>query len=154
MKNRNVPTIERGLLRKKEVKLGEDVLVAGFPYGDILGSIKVTKGIVSGRTGLRNQGEFQIDAATQPGNSGGPVYDKNGNIIGIVVGQLDKLHFARRENSLPENTNFAIKADIVRKFLDAAGVRSTSSTKNTPLNTEKLASIAERQTVRINCYLY
>lgn len=151
---RNIPTIESGLLRKEKIKLGEDILVAGFPYGDILDSIKVTKGIVSGKTGLHNHGQFQIDAAVQPGNSGGPVYDKNGNIVGIVVGQLDKLYFARRGESLPENTNFAIKADIVRNFLDTSGIKSTSSVKNTALNTEKLASIAERQTVRINCYRY
>ena len=66
-------------------------------YGDIFSdTIKVTKGIVSANRGLGDDtGQFQIDAAVQPGSSGGPIYDENGNIVGVVVSQLNKLKFAK-----------------------------------------------------------
>ena len=74
-------------------ELGEDVVVAGFPFGDIFSNtIKITKGVVSAKRGIGNDsGQFQIDAAVQKGSSGGPIYDENGNIIGVVVSQLNKL---------------------------------------------------------------
>ena len=82
-----VPLASDGLMRSEDVELGEDVLVSGYPYGEIFSnSIKVTKGIVSANRGLGDDtGQFQIDAAVQPGNSGGPIYDENGNIVGVVV---------------------------------------------------------------------
>ena len=74
-------------MRSDDIKLGEDVLVAGYPYGEIFSdTVKVTKGIVSATRGMGNDtGQFQIDAAVQPGNSSGPIYDENGNIVGGVV---------------------------------------------------------------------
>ncbi len=76
-----------------DVELGESVLVAGFPYGELYSNtIKVTKGIVSANRGLGDDtGQFQIDAAVQPGNSGGPIYDENGSIVGVVISRLNKM---------------------------------------------------------------
>jgi hypothetical protein len=72
---RIVPLSSNDLLRSEDVELGEDVLVAGFPYGDMFSNtIKVTKGIVSAVRGIGDDsGQFQMDAAVQPGNSGGPI---------------------------------------------------------------------------------
>jgi S1-C subfamily serine protease len=88
-----VPLASGGLLRSEDLELGEDVLVAGFPYGEMFSNtIKVTKGIVSANRGLGDDtGQFQIDAAVQPGNSGGPIYDENGSIVGVVISQLNKM---------------------------------------------------------------
>ena len=58
----------------------------------------------------------KIDAAVQPGNSGGPIYDERGNIVGVVVAQLNKFIMAKATGSLPENVNFGIKASTVRQF--------------------------------------
>ena len=70
-----VPLASEGLFKPDDVKLGEDVLVAGFPYGELFSdTIKVTKGIVSANKGmLDDRGQFQTDAAVQSGNSGGPI---------------------------------------------------------------------------------
>ena len=103
-----MPLASDGLLRSEDVDLGEDVLVAGYPYGEIFSdSIKVTKGIVSANKGLGDDsGQFQIDAAVQPGNSGGPIYDENGNIVGVVVAQLNKMKFAKQSGSIPRERQF------------------------------------------------
>ena len=71
--------------------------MSGYPYGVVLtNSINVNKGIISANRGLGDDiGQFQIDAAVQPGNSGGPIYDENGNIVGVVVAQLNKLKVAK-----------------------------------------------------------
>jgi S1-C subfamily serine protease len=63
-----------------------------------------------------------MDAAVQPGNGGGPVYDENGNIVGVVVAQLNKRKLEKMIGSMPENVNFGIKASTVRQFLTASGL--------------------------------
>ena len=69
----------------------QDIIAAGFPFGESISStIKVTKGVVSSLSGLGdNSGQIQIDAALQPGNSGGPIIDENGNVVGVAVAKLD-----------------------------------------------------------------
>jgi S1-C subfamily serine protease len=148
-----VPTASEGLLRSDDVELGEDVLVSGYPYGEIYSdTIKVTKGIVSANKGIGDDtGQFQIDAAVQPGNSGGPIYDENGNIVGVVVAQLNKFKFAKAIGSLPENVNFGIKASTVRQFLTSSGLPTKWSNRSKSMNTKKLAQIAKNQTVMVKC---
>jgi len=149
-----VPLASDGLLRSDDVDLGEDVLVAGYPYGEIFSNtIKVTKGIVSANRGLGGDtGQFQIDAAIQPGNSGGPIYDENGSIVGVVISQLNKMKFAKMSGSIPENVNFGIKASTVRQFLTSSGLPTKWSDKSKPMSTKHLAKIAKRQTVMVVCH--
>jgi S1-C subfamily serine protease len=148
-----VPTASEGLLRSDDVELGEDVLVSGYPYGDIYSNtIKVTKGIVSANRGIGDDtGQFQMDAAVQPGNSGGPIYDANGNIVGVVVAQLNKLKFAKAIGSLPENVNFGIKGSTVRQFLTSSGLPTKWSNRSHSMSTKELAKIAKNQTVMVVC---
>jgi tetratricopeptide (TPR) repeat protein len=149
-----VPVASKGLLRSEDVKLGEKVLVAGFPFGDFFSnSIKVTTGIVSSTRGAGDDsGQFQLDAAVQPGNSGGPIYDSGGNIVGVVVSQLDKLKVAKAIGSLPENMNFGIKASTVRQFLTSSGLPSKKAGHTEEKSTQQLAEIAKNQALMVMCY--
>jgi uncharacterized protein len=148
-----VPLASEGLFKSDDVELGEDVLVAGYPYGELFSnSIKVTKGIVSSNKGMGDdRGQFQMDAAVQPGNSGGPIYDENGNIVGVVISQLNKLKVAKAIGSLPENVNFGIKASTVRQFLTSAGLPTKWSNRTERKSTKELAQIAKNQTVMVVC---
>ena len=148
-----VPLASGGLVRSEDVELGEDVLVAGYPYGELFSNtIKVTKGIISASRGMGDDsGQFQMDAAVQPGNSGGPIYDENGNIVGVVVSQLNKLKVAKAIGSLPENVNFGIKASTVRQFLTSAGLPTKWSNRTERQSTKELAKIAKNQTVMVVC---
>ena len=143
-----VPLASKGLLRSDDVKLGEEIRVAGYPYGNLWSNtIKVTGGIVSAIRGMNDDsGEFQLDAAVQSGNSGGPIYDRSGNIVGVVVAQLNK----RMYNS--ENVNFGIKASTVRQFLVANGIPSKKSEQKKEKSGEQIAEIARNQTVMVVCY--
>jgi S1-C subfamily serine protease len=149
-----VPLASKGLLRSEDVKLGEKVLVAGYPFGDIFSNtIKVTAGIVSATRGAGDDtGQFQLDAAVQPGNSGGPIYDSGGNIVGVVISQLDKLKMAKAIGSLPENVNFGIKASTVRQFLISSGLPSKKATQTDNKSTEQLAEIAQNQALMVMCH--
>ena len=149
-----VPWASDGLMRSEDVELGEDVLVAGYPYGEIFSnSIKVTKGIVSANRGLGDDtGQFQIDAAVQPGNSGGPIYDGNGNIVGVVISQLNKRKFEKIVGSMPENVNFGIKASTVRQFLTSSGLPTKWSKRSISMSTKEIAKIAKSQTVMVVCH--
>ena len=95
-------------------ELGDDVTVVGYPNPSIQGrSLKLTRGSISGLKGIRDdQRLFQIDAAIQPGNSGGPLLDKSGGVIGIVNARLDDAVVALT-GAIPQNVNYAIKIDLL-----------------------------------------
>ena len=146
-----VPLASGGLMRSDDIEFGE--IVAGYPYGELYSNtIKVTGGMVSAVKGMGDDSaQFQMDAAVQPGNSGGPIYDENGNIFGVVISQLDKLKVEKAIGSLPENVNFGIKASTVRQFLTSAGLPTKWSNRTERKSTKELAQIAKNQTVMVIC---
>lgn len=107
------------------VELGETVLVFGYPYGQALGTgLNVTNGIVTGLSGPGgDESRFQMNAAVQPGNSGGPAVDDAGLLLGVAVGRLNDLAVLRATGSLPQGINFAIRAAEVERFLSQNGVQ-------------------------------
>jgi uncharacterized protein len=107
------------------VSLLEDVIVAGYPLSNSLSTtVKVTKGVVSSLAGLGNDySQIQIDAAIQPGNSGGPILNDQGNVVAVTVAALNKEYFLKEQGTIPENTNFGIKSSTARAFVDANGVK-------------------------------
>ena len=106
--------------------------------------------MVSSTVGMGdNSGQFQIDAAVQPGNSGGPIYDENGNIVGVTLAQLNKFVVSKSTGSIPENVNFGIKASTVRQFLTSKGIPTRWSSRTTSMSTKDLAKIAKGQTVMV-----
>ena len=78
-------------ISKKDPQLMDDVVVAGFPLGTKISTgIKTTKGSVTSLSGVGNNfSEFQTDAALNKGNSGGPIIDKGGNVIGVAVAKIE-----------------------------------------------------------------
>ncbi|MBT3923881.1 MAG: tetratricopeptide repeat protein, partial [Nitrospina sp.] len=148
-----VPIASKGLLRAEDVKLGEKVLVAGFPFGVLFSNtIKVTTGIVSAtRGGGDDSGQFQLDAAVQPGNSGGPIYDSGGNIVGVVISRLNRKNMAKVIGDMPENMNFGIKASTVRQFLVASGLPPKKAEQTEEKSTQQLAEIAQNQALMVMC---
>ena len=93
---------------------------------------------------------LQISAAIQGGNSGGPLLDEFGNVVGIVTLKAD-LDFLLKKREIPQNINFAIKAAIAYGFLGANGVQPNLSASQEPLSHPTLAEQAKLFTVFIRC---
>ena len=98
----------------------------GWPLGQELGEeIKLTTGSINSRTGFGEyQNCYQIQAPITNGNSGGPVFDSKGNIIGIVVGGLNK------ELNLAENVGYAIKTLYLKALIENADLNIPFPNKN------------------------
>jgi S1-C subfamily serine protease len=134
-------------------ELGEDIVAFGYPLSqDLSDSVKLTKGIVSSLTGLGNNiSQIQIDAAIQPGNSGGPVVNMNSQVVGIASAGLSKLYMAQKAAYIPENVNFAVASQTLTAFLKANKINiGTSASK--VMSTKELAKIGEPVTLQLFCY--
>lgn len=104
----------------KEARTGTTVFTVGFPNIQIQGfDPKLTKGEISSEAGFQDDPrEWQISVPIQPGNSGGPLCDENGNLIGIVESTLDPLTMAKVEGEIPQNVNYAVKSSYILPLLD------------------------------------
>lgn len=140
--------------RMMDPELGEEIIVAGFPFASILSdSIKVTRGIVSSSRGIGNDSSiFQFDAAVQPGNSGGPIYDEGGKIVGIVSSRLDSQKMESKFGSNAENISFGIKISTIKQFVSSTYFSIKENASRNSIPTREVASIAQTQTVQIICY--
>lgn len=135
------------------IRQGDDVIVFGFPLGGAIASGgALTKGTVTALTGLGDDTRFfQMSAQIHPGNSGGPVFDTNGGVVGVVVAKLNALMVARKTGDIPQNVNFAIKSSVVRGFFEANGIAYSEKAID---KSHSVADIAERArliAVEVSC---
>ena len=137
-----------------QAALGETATVAGYPFGRLLASdLHVTSGNISALAGLRDDStRLQITAPVQPGNSGGPLLDESGNVIGVVVSRLNALGVARATGTIPQNVNFAIKGSVARMFLEIHGVPYGRANGGEKLSTQAVADLARGFTVAVECW--
>ncbi|OHB76541.1 MAG: hypothetical protein A2Z25_21360 [Planctomycetes bacterium RBG_16_55_9] len=105
--------------RSSDVRLGQEVFTLAFPLGKVLGkSVKFSSGRVSSLDGLLdNTSLFQISNPIQPGSSGGPLFDNEGNLIGIAVAAADAKYFYENVDVIARDVNFAIKSDCLRNLI-------------------------------------
>ena len=132
----------------------QDIIVAGFPFGDaISSSIKFTTGIVSSMSGVGdNFSQIQIDAALQPGNSGGPIIDEFGIVVPVAVAKLDMMAVLEDFGVIPENTNFGIKASAVLNLLDGNDVTPMKA-NDKPISKGDLSRNVTEGTTHLSCWM-
>jgi TPR repeat protein len=101
------------------IKLGDSISTLGFPNLDLQGSeAKFTRGEINSLTGIKDDAHFfQISAQIQPGNSGSPLLDRSGNVIGIVQSSLGGLSQLLTTGTVPQNVNYALKSSYLLAFL-------------------------------------
>ena len=87
----------------------------------------------------------------QPGNSGGPLLDTSGHLVGIVTAKLDAVRFARFTGDIPQNVNFALKAEVARTFLDSKGISYQTARSDKQLSPAEVGDISRPFTVHIEC---
>jgi S1-C subfamily serine protease len=140
-------------IRATAIHSGDTVIAIGYPfYGLLTSDFTVTTGIVSSLSGLLNDTRYlQISAAVQSGNSGGPLLDTSGNVVGVVAAKLNALKVARATGDLPENINFAIKTGVLRDFLDNSAVTYQTADSVQERKTADIAAKARGYTMLISC---
>jgi stage V sporulation protein SpoVS len=103
--------------------------------------------------GIRNDIRFlQVTSPVQPGNSGGPLLDDSGNVIGVISSKLDALKIAGITGDIPQNVNFAIKSSLAEAFLEANGIHYVVKPSNTRSEATAIAERARNFTVLLECW--
>jgi hypothetical protein len=137
----------------RAAKMGQDVFTVGYPNPGLQGvSAKYTKGTISSLTGFQDDLRlYQISVPIQPGNSGGPLLDENGNILGVVMAMLNAKKTFEISGSLPQNVNYAVKSLYAQAMIDTMpGVTgkllAPSKSKSGAIDN------AQESTVMVICY--
>ncbi len=104
----------------RSVKTGDRVFTIGFPMSSLLGEeAKYTEGVVSSLSGMKGASSFlQITVPVQPGNSGGALVNEEGDVVGIITSTVAILPFIKESGALPQNVNWAVKADYLRPLIE------------------------------------
>lgn len=104
-----------------DIQPGDTVFTVGFPDPTVLGfSPKTTRGAISALTGLKDNVRFyQTTVAIQPGNSGGPLCDEAGNVVGVTTATVNALNRIQTAGYVPQNVNFGLKSSYIRPLLES-----------------------------------
>ena len=135
------------------IRAGDDIVVSGFPLPTLLqNGLNITTGNVSAMSGLGgNIALMQITAPVQPGNSGGPLLDMAGNLVGVVVSKLNAQRVAQTTGDIPQNVNFAVQGAVARLFLEAGGQRYVEAPSQRDMKAADVADQSRGFTFQIEC---
>ena len=143
-----------GFRAGRGIRLGDGVTVAGYPLRRVLGSgLNVVTGTVASLSGVKNNSSrLQITAPINSGNSGGPLFDSSGRVVGVIVSKINNTKAKEVLGEEIQGANFAIKGSVVRSFLDMNDVDYEVSTSNKNMSTADIAENAKEYTALIKCW--
>ena len=132
--------------------LGQTVYVAGFPYN--FETLNFTTGAVSALVGPeKNITQFQLTAPIQPGNSGGPILNTWGSLVGVTFARIDDVSVLEQSGTIPQNINYGIKHDVVRDMLEEYNIPYSSGRAYWfQPSQEVVAELSRETTILLNCY--
>ena len=142
----NIKPLAAFAVSNEDVSLLEDVVVAGYPLGkQISSAIKTHKGVVTALAGAGdNYSYFQTDAAINQGNSGGPIINQKGNLVGIAVQTWV-------EEGV-QGVHFGIKSSTLKTFANANGLKFLTP-NNRDLSNKELGKLITESTVYVECHM-
>lgn len=136
-----------------KVRQGEQVVAFGFPLaGAVASGGNTNTGYVAALAGLRDDPNMlQVSVPIQPGNSGGPLVDLSGGVIGVIKGKLRADAVFAATGALPENVNFATKASVVLELMKGARVPAQMLEDAPPKSVADASEEMRKYTVRVLC---
>jgi S1-C subfamily serine protease len=139
-------------LSTKRPRLRMPIEVIGYGFGKKISSyVKVSEGIISSLVGIQNDSSrIQISAALQPGNSGGPIIDENGNVVGVAVEKVSVDWAKENLSAIPENMGFGIKSGALINFLDGNNIEYSTDNK---LSFEEIDTLIHGGTYYLSCLM-
>lgn len=139
--------------RAAEVRRGEAVVTYGFPLAGLLSSgPTLTTGDVSALAGLGdNPRQIQISAPVQQGNSGGPLFDLRGQVVGVIVSKLNAQRIAQATGDIPQNVNFAVKHTEAVDFMREHGVHPQYDGDGSLRTAAEVGELAHASTLFLRC---
>jgi len=145
LKPDNNKSLPRALpLANRPARVGEHVFTIGYPHPDMMGKeAKLTDGIINARTGLGNDPRvYQISVPLQGGNSGGPLLNMKGEVVGVAASKMSAVKVFKWTGDLPQNVNYAVKVGYVRVLLSS--VDTNANVRELPSRKDSLAELANR----------
>ena len=135
------------------IRAGDAVVALGYPLSGVLATeANLSVGNVSALSGIADNSRYlQISAPVQPGNSGGPLLDASGHLVGIVTAKLNAVRIARFTGDIPQNVNFALKVEVARTFLDSKGIAYQAGRSEKQLSPADIGEIARPFAAYIEC---
>lgn len=108
------------------VGLGTEVFTIGFPQPELMGvEPKLSTGVISATSGIQDDTRtYQISVPVQAGNSGGPLIDNEGRVVGIVASKLNAAKVFEWTGDLPQNVNYAVKSTYLARLMDIGALRA------------------------------
>jgi S1-C subfamily serine protease len=142
-----------GQIQVQPPELGQEVVILGYPLSDLMGNeLSVTTGLISRLSGLGGEpGSYTLTANVQPGNSGGPVLDRNGNVIGVAVAKLDEAKLLQETGTTGANIGFAISGKRLLEFLAPFKTSTTAYKPDEELSVQAITARAQHFTVQVLC---
>lgn len=131
-----------------EPRLQTEVAVAGYSFGGRLTAPTLTFGTMQEGQGLDGEPDVKrLALSVLPGDAGGPVFDSGGAVVGMLLPR--DTDGSRR---LPEDVNFAAKADRILDFLNAQGITAVAGDSSGTMAPEDLTALAADMTVLVGCW--
>jgi TPR repeat protein len=148
-------TIHLSVTSGEKVRLGSPIFTLGFPNPGIQGvSPKLTRGEISSINGSQDDPKsWQVSAPVQSGNSGGPLFDLEGKVVGMIQTKLGIIA-AQKTGDLPQNVAYAVKGKYLLKILEDCGVKSGVNESGIGVDSdfEKMVDKLTGAVVLIQCY--
>ncbi len=129
-------------------RVGTDIRVSGFSYQDTLTRPIITFGQLADLQGLNGETELRrLSVTAEEGDSGGPVFDSNGTVIGMLLPRMET-----PGRMMPDDVNFAVSSDAILTVLRNAGLTGTQSRVSIPMSAEILTRVSADLTVLVSCW--